>query len=286
MWLESYKQKKLSLNISVEDITANGIVRYKDYGILDTKIKTIYKNMPWINDIYILVSNKTQLSSDFCKKYPKIKIVYHKDFIPEEFLPTFNSNTIEMFLGNIPGLSEKFIYSNDDIIISNKTFYSDFFNDNLPIIQLMKRTKKAKNKEMSKIADSFIYNALLLTKNKSYDGFIEDDTYMLTFNHADKPLLKSVCNEVLEKYKNEIENSITYFRDYKNFNVYLILFYMTFNNKCIHYNFPYKSINYNNIDSLEILKNPNYKNVSIDFIKDISDEEIMEIKKYLKEWLA
>ena len=78
---------------------------------------------------------------------------------------------------------------------------------------------------MSKIADSFIYNALLLTKNKSYDGFIEDDTYMLTFNHADKPLLKSVCNEVLEKYKNEIENSITYFRDYKNFNVYLILFY-------------------------------------------------------------
>ena len=285
VWMESYI-KHFSLLNKNKDEVSSGIVRYKDYGFLDTKIESIYLNMPWINNIFILISNETQLSEDFHKKYPNIKIIYHNEFIPEEFLPTFNSNTIEMFLGNIPGLSEKFIYSNDDIIVTNKVHYTDCFNENLPIVELNKRFKKRKRLEVCNIANGYIYNALLLTKNEKYTGFIEDEKYMLSFNHADKPLLKSICNEVLTKFKNEIENSITQFRDYKNFNVYLFLFYMTFNEKCVHGNLSYEMINYVDITSLYILKSSKYKNISIDFLKDIDEEEIEKIKKWLKRWIS
>lgn len=285
-WQKIYKQKISSLNIDIAgDATANGIIRYKDYGILDAKMKSIYKNMSWINNIYMLVSCETQLPNDFCTKYPNVKIVYHKDFIPNEFLPTFNSNTIEMFLGNIPGLSEKFIYSNDDIIVNSETTPSFYFRHNLPVVHLRKRKKEHKETELSRHADRLHYNGLNLMRNDDYDGFIEDETYMLSCNHADKPLLKSICNEVLIKYKDEIYKSISDFRDEKNLNIYSFLFYMTFNRKCVHGILPYKSINYTTIEDLEVLKDYRFKNISIDFIEDVDEEEIMKIKEWLQNWI-
>ena len=35
---------------------------------------------------------------------PKLKLVSHKDYIPAEYLPTFNSNVIELWLHKIPEL--------------------------------------------------------------------------------------------------------------------------------------------------------------------------------------
>uniref|UniRef100_A0A7S3VHJ2 Stealth protein CR2 conserved region 2 domain-containing protein n=1 Tax=Dunaliella tertiolecta TaxID=3047 RepID=A0A7S3VHJ2_DUNTE len=44
----------------------------------------------------------------------KISFVDHTDFIPAEYLPTFSAPAIEANLHRIPGLSENFIYQNDD----------------------------------------------------------------------------------------------------------------------------------------------------------------------------
>ena len=93
--------------------------RYRDNGLLKYKIISIEKNMPWVNSIVMIVSNETQVP--FWVDRSKIRIVTHAEFIPKEFLPTFNSCTIEMFLHNISGLSEIFIYSNDDIFITCQT---------------------------------------------------------------------------------------------------------------------------------------------------------------------
>jgi hypothetical protein len=61
---------------------------------------------------------------------------------------------------------------------------------------------------------------------------------------------------------------------------------MTFNEKCAHGNFPYKMTDYVDINSLYILKSSKYKNISIDFLKDINEEEIEKIKKWLKKWIS
>lgn len=57
---------------------------------------------------------------------PRLRVVRHGEFMPGEFLPTFNSNTIEHFLWRIPGLSEQFLYANDDAMFG-KPVSRDFF---------------------------------------------------------------------------------------------------------------------------------------------------------------
>ena len=52
--------------------------------------------------------------------------------MPKENLPTFNSNAIEMNMHKIKGLSEQFVYFNDDMFLTNKVFPEDFFKDGLP----------------------------------------------------------------------------------------------------------------------------------------------------------
>ena len=50
-WYENYikyVQKESEIN------TCNNIVRYKDYGVLEYKLKSIYKNMSWINNVFII----------------------------------------------------------------------------------------------------------------------------------------------------------------------------------------------------------------------------------------
>ena len=102
--------------------------RYGGITFIYDQLKLVNKNMPWINTIYLLLSNKEQIDH---KRLPSnVKVVYHNEFIPGQFLPTFNSTTIEMFLWNIKGLSEKFIYANDDMLPTGELKPSDFFLGN------------------------------------------------------------------------------------------------------------------------------------------------------------
>ncbi len=57
----------------------------------------------------------------------KINVVKHTDYIPAEFLPTFNSNVIEMNLHRLKDLSENFVLFNDDMLFLKRTTPDYFF---------------------------------------------------------------------------------------------------------------------------------------------------------------
>ena len=57
----------------------------------------------------------------------RVNWVDHAEIIPEDFLPTFNSHAIETFLHRIEGLSEQFLYLNDDVMFSAIAHKEDFF---------------------------------------------------------------------------------------------------------------------------------------------------------------
>lgn len=63
---------------------------------------------------------------------PKLHIVYHKDYIPSEWLPTFSSRCIDMNLHRIDGLSDQFVYFNDDMFLVDSVKPSDFFVNGRP----------------------------------------------------------------------------------------------------------------------------------------------------------
>ena len=56
----------------------------------------------------------------------------HEDYIPKQYLPTFSSHPIELNMHRIRGLSEQFVYFNDDTFIINKMEPEDFFRNGLP----------------------------------------------------------------------------------------------------------------------------------------------------------
>ncbi|HHX31877.1 MAG TPA: hypothetical protein GX712_04740, partial [Bacteroidales bacterium] len=64
--------------------------------------------------------------------HPKLSLINHSDYIPEQYLPVFNSSLIEIYLHKIPDLADKFVYFNDDFFIINNTPKERFFKNGLP----------------------------------------------------------------------------------------------------------------------------------------------------------
>lgn len=112
--------------------TKNGVskARFRDYGFLKYWFRGIEKFAPWVRKIHFVTSGQKPEWLD--ENNPKIHLVNHKDFIPAEFLPTYNSVVIERYMYRIPGLADHFVYFNDDFYIINHITPERFFKNGLP----------------------------------------------------------------------------------------------------------------------------------------------------------
>lgn len=182
------------------------------------------KYAPWIRYIYLVVQSESQVPA-WISKYEKVKVIYHSDFIPKEYLPTFNSTCIEMFIPFIPNLSEYFLYANDDMFFYNKTEIKDFYTDDIPFNDFYYIPKKENNNLT--IYDNHCLNNYSCAFNVNKDEVKE----YLTLHHVIRPYRKSTCVECFEKNKKLILNSITRFRSKNNFNMYLYDLYALRNSK-------------------------------------------------------
>ncbi len=110
----------------------NGVseARFRDYGFLRYWFRGIEKFAPWVRKIHFVTSGQKPAWLDASN--PKLNLVDHKDFIPAEFLPTYNSVVIERYMHKIPGLAEHFVYFNDDFYIINNVAPDRFFKNGLP----------------------------------------------------------------------------------------------------------------------------------------------------------
>ena len=104
--------------------------RFRDWNQLKYVLRSIELNLPWVHKIFLVTAR--QVPQWLKKDTGKLKIVFHDEFIPAQYLPTFSSHTIELNIHRIPNLSEHFIYFNDDIFVLNPMQPSDFFRNGLP----------------------------------------------------------------------------------------------------------------------------------------------------------
>lgn len=199
--------------------------------LLKYKFRSIEKYMPWISTIHMIVSDISQVP-DWVDQ-SKVHIVLHKDFIPERFLPTFNSCTIEMFLHKIPGLSEKFIYSNDDMYANDVLKPKFYFPDDSSIKADLQIRKLYKASDINQIWAQIPVNSYKLAARDApgyYHKYV-DGKNLYEPQHIGKPMLKSINKAVYEKYETEILSSITRFRSGVNLNQYLFIAYALFHGK-------------------------------------------------------
>lgn len=118
-WIEKRKKFEQNNNDDKEE------TRFRDYKLLRYWFRSVEKYAPWVNNIYFVTDN--QIPEWLNIGHNKLKIINHQDFIPHQYLPTFNSSAIEVNLKNIEGLSEHFVLFNDDMFLNDVTKPTDFF---------------------------------------------------------------------------------------------------------------------------------------------------------------
>ncbi|MBP5181924.1 MAG: Stealth CR1 domain-containing protein [Lentisphaeria bacterium] len=106
--------------------------RYRDTGLLRYWFRSVERFAPWVNRVYFVTCG--QKVEWLNEAHPKLHLIDHKDYIPSPYLPTFNSNTIELNLFRIKDLSGHFVLFNDDTFLLRPLPPEFFFRKGDPVI--------------------------------------------------------------------------------------------------------------------------------------------------------
>lgn len=114
--------------------------RYQDDGEINYCLQSIFCNAPWIRRVYIVTDNQTPKIMQWIEKSPfkdRVKVVDHTVIFKgyEQYLPTFNTRSIAALLWRIPGLAERYLFMNDDYILTSPTLPQDFFKYDLVVVR-------------------------------------------------------------------------------------------------------------------------------------------------------
>lgn len=203
-------------------------------------LRGVDKNLTFVNQVFLVVQNQSEVP-DYVNR-EEVRVVTHEEFIPKKYLPTFNSNTIELFLHRIEGLSERFIYANDDVYAITPISAEKFFIDDKAVTCYEQLPIQ---KDKPTFYESIVMNSNELVLGTPRHKFFEDG-YVIRPHHTIRPYFKSLFEECCTKYCDKIEGKTTRFRSPLNFPPYIVDLYqkkvgraidnMTIRNICVQNN--------------------------------------------------
>lgn len=159
-----YKEKLETLKKqgkAAEEMIDNSTSRYRDWDILKYWFRGVEKFAPWVNQIHFVTYG--HVPDWLNEKHSKLHIVKHEDFIPQEFRPTFSSHPIEWNFQRIEGLTENFVYFNDDVFLIKLSSPEDFFRNEKPVDMLALQPDVA-NADDQIMPYVYLNNAMVLAK--------------------------------------------------------------------------------------------------------------------------
>lgn len=170
--------------------------RFRDWGTLKYLLRGIETKMPFIRNVYLVVSHPSQVP-DWADT-ANLRIVLHKDIIPEEYLPVFNSNPIEMHLHRIPDLDEEYLYFNDDMFPVGDFEPTDFFREGRGVIGMY-----------SHFISSNMYKKICRKSDQVARRSAGKSTSIsfLRPQHICSPMRKSICAELYDRHLLEVEET-------------------------------------------------------------------------------
>ncbi|KAJ5814842.1 hypothetical protein N7474_006619 [Penicillium riverlandense] len=121
-WVKEYDGPDLNIQKkpksgSDEDECAADENHFRDNDELRYSVRSLEKYAPWIRQIYLVTNG--QVPSWLDPDNPRIKVISHSEiFENSSHLPVFSSSSIESNLDRIPGLSDNFLYFNDDVFLA------------------------------------------------------------------------------------------------------------------------------------------------------------------------
>ena len=197
--------------------------RFRDWGTLKYLLRGVQKNMPFIRNVYLVVSHPSQVPQ--WADQENLKVVLHKDIIPQEYLPTFNSNTIETHLHRIDGLDEEYLYFNDDLFPVAPCKPEDFFRDGNGVLGFKKHCLAlGMYKKICRNSDRLARKALGLTP---VCGFLRPQ-------HICTAMIRSECEALYNAVKDDILKSLSRTRTASNVTQYMFLVYQLLKGRMVN----------------------------------------------------
>ncbi|ORX84258.1 hypothetical protein BCR32DRAFT_291485 [Anaeromyces robustus] len=127
IWVNDTDPDYINLRKDYIDEKLNKNKNIKKYDELQYSLRSIEKYLPWHQgNIYIVTPGQVPNWLNTSNK--RIKIINEKDIIPSEAVPTFNIFVLEMYLDKIPGISERFVYFNNNHYFKEYTHPRFFFS--------------------------------------------------------------------------------------------------------------------------------------------------------------
>lgn len=246
--------------------------RFRDWGTLRYLFRGIEVNMPFIRKVHLVVSGDSQVPEWLNRE--EVDVVLHRDIIPEQLLPTFNCNPIEMHLQNIKDLDEEYLYFNDDIFPLLPCKPTDFFREGRGVIRMSRHLLVMDMfKQICRNSNRVAYEALGRRPSCLF----------LRPQHVCTPMLKSEVQAVYDASKEKILSSMTPTRSGKNINQYLFLDYMYLKGKIINERLSKKHFSVGVVSARKLrdfIVNPTHKLTCVNDVK-LSEERYEELRAAL-----
>lgn len=286
------------------DNSLNSEHRFRDMNTFHYWFRSIEKFAPWVNKIFLITEG--HLPEWLDTSHPKLRVVKHSDYIPKEFLPTFNSNVIELNLHRIPELSEHFVIFNDDFFLTQPLKPEDYFKNGLPrllgVYRFIIPLEKFNHIELNNILvmNKYFFNRKALKKhplkffNYRYSKSNLTNLLSLAKNgipaykdiHVSQPHLKSTFKK-LWSLEPELFNNVSSnrFRTLEDVNHWLMGYWNIETNM-----FYPQDVNFGTYVSIgdkdrvrELLTSKKYKNICVndDFNSDNFEMEVNNLVKVL-----
>lgn len=104
----------------------NNPVHYEQAGELTYAIRSSLMFMPWLRHIIVVTDGQSAPVDPELLSSGRVRLVSHRDLIPADYLPLFSAPIIESFLHRIDGLSDIWLYQNDDFLLGGPIAMEEF----------------------------------------------------------------------------------------------------------------------------------------------------------------
>jgi hypothetical protein len=192
-WIKMFKQH------APDALTdASSKARFYNRDELKFSLRSINEYMSWVRNVYIVSNCAPPDWIDL--KNSKLKWIAHEKLFNKKSLPVFSSHAIETKLHKIKGLSNYFIYFNDDVMLSRTTFKQDFYFSN-GIVKLALEPYGNVSGDLKEGEPDYLNAA------RNVQALIDKDFDVIpTQLHTHSPLVlrKDILKEIEENYKSEI----------------------------------------------------------------------------------
>ena len=139
------KREKYGDNTIASRDDVAGTTRFRSVGEILYCVASLNRFAPWLNKIYIVTDEQDpnideRIKELFPNGHIPMEIVDHKTIFEgyEEYLPTFNSLAISTLLWRIPGLSDCYLYFNDDVFLASEATPEMWFEGDKTVLYARK----------------------------------------------------------------------------------------------------------------------------------------------------